>query len=50
MGSFREILTEKYWNDLENFSIKKLCECGFTAKQSFLIEKFFVKTLVNIVN
>lgn len=50
MGSFREILTEKYWNDLENFSLKKLCECGFTAKQRFLREKFFVKTSVNIVN
>ena len=50
MGSFREILTEKWWNDLENFSLKKLCNCGFTAKTKILREKFFAKTLVNIVN
>lgn len=50
MGSFREILTEKWWNDLENFSLKKLCKCDFYHETKILREKFFVKTLVNIVN
>ena len=45
MGSSREILTEKYWNDLENFSLKKLCNC----EKKILRGKFFVKTLENIV-
>lgn len=50
MGSFREILTEKWWNDLENFSLKKTLQLWFYCKIKILREKFFVKTLVNIVN